>query len=159
MAGENGRCTIELLGEYDAGEPMRQSEGAKRQLQIGAGEHLRRQALGAADEKSDAGGAAVAKPADGFGELGAAEKIALTVEAYQFMRGRHLAEHDHGFGGGARGWRGTPRLGDLDHRHRRKPELVAGHLGAAEIMPEQITFGALLQPAHGSNEEPHGATL
>ena len=55
--------------------------------------------------------------------------------------------------------RWTPRLRYLDHRHRRKSELTAGHFGAAEIVPEQVTFRALFQPAHGSNEKPHGATL
>src|SRR5512144_2174133 len=92
MAGKNGRRAIELLGEHDAGKPVRQSERPERQLQIGAGEHLRRQPLGAADEKGEARGAAVAKSADGVRELGAAELIALAVEAHQFMGGRHLAE-------------------------------------------------------------------
>ena len=54
---------------------------------------------------------------------------------------------------------GPRELWHLDHRHRRKTELAAGHLDAFEIVPEQVTFGALLQPAHGSNEKPHGATL
>ena len=77
MAGEDGRSAIELLGKHDAGEPVRQGHAPERQLQIGAGERLRREPLGAADEKGEARGAGVAIFADGAGELGAAESFAL----------------------------------------------------------------------------------
>jgi hypothetical protein len=53
MSGDNGRSAIELLGKHDAGEPMRQGHAPERQLEIGAGQHLRREPLGAADEKSE----------------------------------------------------------------------------------------------------------
>ena len=57
----------------------------ERQLQIGAGKHLRREPLGAADEKGEARDAVVAKLADGLREFGAAELLAFAVEANQFV--------------------------------------------------------------------------
>src|SRR6478752_7688569 len=141
MAGDDGRRAIKLLGE------------------IGAGKHLWRKPLRAAHEKGEAGRAVIAKLADGLRELAAAELFALAIETYKLVCVGHLAEHHHSFGGGAGGGRGTTRLRHLDNGHRRKSELAAGHLGAAEIVPEQLMFRALFQPAHGSNEKPHGATL
>ena len=76
MAGEDGRSAIELLGKHDAGEPVRQGHAPERQLEIGAGQHLRREPLGATDEKGEARGAGIAIFADGAGELGAAELFA-----------------------------------------------------------------------------------
>ena len=103
MAGEDGHRAIELLGENDAGKPMGQGHGPERQLEIGAGEHLWRKPLSAAHQKGEAGRAVIAKFAEGLRELGAAELRALAIETNKFVCGRYLAEHHHGFGGGAGG--------------------------------------------------------
>ena len=65
-------------------------------------------------------------------QIRAAQLLAFAIEANQFVRGRDLADHDHGFGGHARGWRGPPRFRNLDHGHGRKPKLAAGGLGTSQ---------------------------
>ena len=46
----------------------------------------------------------------------------------------------------------------LDHAERRQMELSAGGFGAAEIMREQIALRPLLQLADGSDQEPHSCS-
>ena len=110
------------------------------------------QPLGTADEKSEARDAAIAKFAQGAGKIRAAQLLAFAIEANQFVRSRNLADHDHGFGGHAGGWRGPPGFRHLDHRHGRKRKLAAGGLGTTKIVPAEVAFGPLLQLAYGNNQ-------
>ena len=146
MAGEDSRSAIELLGKHDAGEPVRQGHAPERQLKVGAGQHLRRETFGAADEKSEARGASIAIFADGAGELGAAELFALPVKADQFVGRWHLAEHHHGFGGCALAVRhevsgSTERLriffGTL-YEPVKRPSLYGSPASHVQLMDDEV---------------------
>src|SRR6266704_681332 len=67
-AGKNGEGAVELLGEHDAGEFVREGHRAERKLLVGALAETFREAIGAAAEKNQFADAAVAELREPFGE-------------------------------------------------------------------------------------------
>ena len=85
MAGENGDRAIDLLGENDAGKPMRQGHGTEREHEIGLEHCPEPKTVGAADKEGETLGAAVAKLGEALREGFASELSAAPIETDQFV--------------------------------------------------------------------------
>src|SRR6185437_10214304 len=157
VTGEDGDGAVDLLGENDARQAVRQGHGRQRQHEIGLGRSRKPKTVGAADKEGETLRTAVAKLGEALREAFASELSAAPVETDQFVRGWSLGEKQLCFGLHTRLRCGTPRFRDLDHVERRQSELSSRRGGAADIMREQLALRPLLQSAHGSDQEPHGS--
>src|SRR3954471_2523096 len=81
MAGHQRGSAIELFGEYEAHQHVRQRQRTQRPALVGAREHVRRMAVGAADEEGDI---ATAHPPllELLGKFLAGPRLAAPVEGY-----------------------------------------------------------------------------
>ena len=85
VAGEKGPGTVDLLGEHDAGESVRQGDGAERHDPVGLELSCQTEAIGASDEKGELLGAPIAELRQGLREFLAAKLIAAAVETDQLV--------------------------------------------------------------------------
>ena len=69
MAGEDGEGAVELLGENDAGELVRQGDGAEGEQEIGAGAGLAGPTVGGTDGEDEIPRGGVAVAAEKRGEV------------------------------------------------------------------------------------------
>ena len=80
VAGEDGECAVELLGEDGSGEFVGQGDRAEGEQEIGAGAGRGGPSVGGADGEDDGLGAGVAEAAEVGGEVLGGELLAGTVE-------------------------------------------------------------------------------
>src|SRR5579884_4026383 len=80
MAGQPGPGAIELLGEHDASQLVRQRQWRKRQAQVSRLLPVRRYTFGSPAEKDDLADAAVALVGQPLRKLHGAERPAIGVE-------------------------------------------------------------------------------
>src|SRR6266850_3015747 len=79
-AREDGESAVELFGEHDAGEFMRESHSAERKLLVGALAESVGEAVGVAAKEDHFAGAAVAESPEPFGEGVRIEIFSPSVE-------------------------------------------------------------------------------
>src|SRR5262245_48241340 len=89
VAAQDGRRAIELLGEHDAREAVRQGDGAQRELQVGGSTRRFAQAVGSADENAGGFRAAVASLGQESCESLAAQRLAAHIEGDDEIRLAH----------------------------------------------------------------------
>ena len=80
VAGQDGGGAIELLGQHDAGETMRQRDGAERQHRVRRLAYSRSQTVGAADKDGHRPAATVAGLAHEMCKALAGQRLAALVE-------------------------------------------------------------------------------
>jgi len=80
VAGEDGEGAVDLFGEDDLRELMRQGDAAEGEEEVGAGAGGVGPTVGRADGEDEALGSGVAVPPDGSGELFRGELLASAVE-------------------------------------------------------------------------------
>src|SRR5260370_5959479 len=81
-AGQNGEGAVELLGEHDAGEFVREGHGAERKFLVSALTECVREAVSVAAEEDEVAGAAVAKFTEPFGKGARIETLPGSVEKH-----------------------------------------------------------------------------
>ena len=80
MAGQNGESAVHLLGQYDAGQLMRQRHAPKRKKQVGALACDRRPSIRRSDGEHQALNALIADAAELRGELIGRVLLATTIQ-------------------------------------------------------------------------------
>src|SRR5262249_40951337 len=159
MTGKNRPGAIDLLGENDSGEPMRQGHRAKGHDPVGLEQGCEPEAVRASNEEGNALGPAVAKLCQHLGEILASKLVLAPIEANQLMRGGKLGEKAFGFGfhaclrGGSFGFR------NLYGTERSETDLPADRFGTVEILRKQLAFRPLPELANVDDQEPHGSPL
>src|SRR5256885_16031901 len=78
--GEDGEGAVQLLGEHDAGEFVREGHRAERKFLVRALAEVIREAVGVAAEKNKLTGATVAEFAEPFGEGVRIEVLSGSIE-------------------------------------------------------------------------------
>jgi hypothetical protein len=102
MSGEDGEGAVELLGEHDAGEFVREGHETEGEGEGGVAERFLRPAVGGADGEVEMLDAGVAFPADPGGELLGGEGAAARIEEDELRgsAGRFFEGGEEGLLGG-----------------------------------------------------------
>ena len=80
MPGKNGDCAVKLLESHDPHQLVRPRHVTESEAQIGLGEKVRRQPIGAADENCEIRPALIAPAADALRECFAGQRFTAFVE-------------------------------------------------------------------------------
>ena len=80
MSGEDGQCAIDLFGEDNASELVRQRDAAQRKKQVRTLTGIRGPAIRRTDSEDETLRAAIAQPAKLLSEFFGGEQLASTVE-------------------------------------------------------------------------------
>src|SRR5262245_14142626 len=155
MAAEDGGGAVELLGQHDAGEAVRQRDGAERELQMGGVANGIAQPVGPADHNAGSLGAAVPRLGEHAGERLAGEGLAALVERDDEVglahepqqRGAFLLAAPAGIAGAA--------LAGLMPNHGRKPEALGERREAVAVLVEQVPLWPILQTTDGADDQAH----